>query len=242
MNKADPERVPLAPPGLANPSDWHTPQERQIARQIEAIEDNAQCLLLKHERLLDEREGLVGDLRLAGEDADKGIRRAVWADGDDLVEAVKEILTRLGFKVQDMDAELEPGEAKREDLRLTLDNRPGWEAIVEVKGYKKGIRTKDARQVNEHRLRYAAENNRSPDLTLWIANPHRNMDPSCRPTPEKNVRDTAALINTVHVSAADLYRQWGLVANDSLEATNVIQRLVSSPPGLWEPSASNPAT
>ena len=47
-----------------------------------------------------------------------------------------------------MDAELKE-EAKREDLRLTLEDRPGWEAIVEVKGYKKGTRTKDARQINE---------------------------------------------------------------------------------------------
>ena len=94
----------------------------------------------------------------------------------------------------------------------------------------------------KHRLRYAAEKATNPDLTLWIANPHRNVDPSCRPAPDKNVRDTAALIETVHVSAADLYRQWALVANGSLEASDVVQRLMSSPPGLWEPSASNPAT
>ena len=157
----------------------------------------------------------------------EGLSSAI--DGDGLVEAVKEVLTYLGFEVQDMDAELKE-EAKREDFRLTLEDRPGWEAIVEVKGYKKGTRTKDARQINEHRLRYAAEKATNPDLTLWIANPHRNVDPSCRPAPDKNVRDTAALIETVHVSAADLYRQWALVANGSLEASDVVQRLMSSPP------------
>ena len=241
VHEADPERVPQAPPRLADPSDWYTPDERRLAKRIETVEDQVQGLLIKRKRLLVEREGLVGELLSAGEDADKGIRRAVWADGDDLVEGVKEILASLGFKVQDMDAELKE-EAKREDLRLTLDDHPGWEAIVEVKGYKKGTRTKDARQINEHRLRYAAEKGTNPDLTLWIANPHRDMDPSSRPAPDKNVRDTAALIETVHVSAADLYRQWALVTNNRLEASDVVQRLISSPPGLWELSASTPAT
>ena len=241
VNKEDPERAPHAPPRLAAPSEWYTPKERQVAQQIQTIDDKVQGLLVKRERLLDEREGLVSDLRLIGDDADRGIRRAIWEDGDDLVEGVREILTGLGFKVQNMDAELKE-EAKREDLRLTLDDHPGWEAIVEVKGYKKGTRTKDARQINEHRDRYAAENRRSPDLTLWIANPHRNVDPSSRPAPDKNVRDTAALIKTVYVSAADLYRQWALVASGSLEASDVVQRLRSSPPGLWESSLSVPAT
>ena len=60
-----------------------------------------------------------------------------------------------------MDAELKPNEPKREDLRLTLPNRPGWEGIVEVKGYTDGVKTNDARQIREHRERYIARG-RSP--------------------------------------------------------------------------------
>lgn len=63
------------------------------------------------------------------------------ADGDELVAAVADILSSLWSGVRDMDAERAPGTAKREDLRLTLGGRPGWEAIVEVKGYTKGTKT-----------------------------------------------------------------------------------------------------
>lgn len=236
VHEADPEGIPRAPPLVASPADWYTPEEQQLAAEIEAVEEEAERLLVERERLLDECEALVGELRLAGEKADKGIRRIIWEDGDNLVEAVKEVLTNLGFQMQDMDAGLKQGEAKREDLRLTLEERPGWEAIVEVKGYNKGTRTNDARQIGQFRVRYAAERGKSPDLTLWIANPHRNEDPSSRPAPDNNVRETAETIETVHVSATDLYRQWTLVANGSLEASDVVQQLVASPPGLWKPS------
>ena len=97
-----------------------------------------QGLLIKRKRLLVEREGLVGELLSAGEDADKGIRRAVWADGDDLVEGVEEILASLGFKVQDMDAELKE-EAKREDLRLTLDDHPGGKRSLRSRATKRAL-------------------------------------------------------------------------------------------------------
>ena len=104
------------------------------------------------------------------EEADAGIRRCIWADGDDLVVAVGDILKSLGFVVCHMDAEQEQGKPKREDLRLTLADCPGWEAIAEVKGYTKGTRTNDSRQIREYRERYIKEKKSSPDLTLWIAN------------------------------------------------------------------------
>ena len=98
VHEADPERVPQVPPRLADPSDWYTPDERRLAKRIETVEEQVQGLLIERKRLLVEREGLVGELLSAGEDADKGIRRAVWADGDGLVEAVKEVLTYLGVR------------------------------------------------------------------------------------------------------------------------------------------------
>ena len=88
-----------------------------------------------------ERERIEVDLDAAGEEADAGIRRCIWDDGDNLVASVGDILKGLGFAVRDMDAEQEQGKPKREDLRLTLDDRPEWEAIAEVKGYTKGTRT-----------------------------------------------------------------------------------------------------
>ena len=228
IHETDPERVPQPPPRLSNPGDWHTPQERALAAEVAVIED-------KIERLDDERDRRKTELAAEEERTNKGIRRAVWADGEDLVEAVAEILDDLGFTVHPMDAGLDQGEPKREDLRLTHEDRVGWEAIVEVKGYTGGTRTTDARQIREHRDRYISDRQREPDLTLWVANPHRRADPSFRPTPDGNVKHTAEITGIVHALATDLYMQWLQFASGSLEADQVSQSLTNAAPGLWAP-------
>lgn len=235
VHETDPVRVPQSPPRLKNPSDWYTPEERKLAKRIAAVADEI-------ERLEEEREHLETKLAAEGETADAGKRQALWAHGDNLVEAVNEILTDLAFRVQDMDVGLKQGEPKREDLRLTLGDRPDWEAIVEVDGYTSGTRTNDSRQLREHRDRYVSDKGQVPELTLWIANPYRAMDPSSRPDPDGNVGNAAANIGAVYVLASDLYLQWAHVATGELEASEVVQRLVSADPGLWSPPAPDSGT
>ena len=152
------------------------------------------------------------------------------------------MLTGLGFKVRDMDAELSQDQQKREDLRLTRRDDPKWQAIVEVKGYPSGTRTNDIRQIREHRELYIKEKGRYPDLTVWLANSYRTTDPSSRPAPDQNVKDAAENIGAVHVLSSDLYRQWALVAAGSLDAETVVQSLVNADPGLWTPPAPSSGT
>ena len=193
---------------------------------------------LEFERLTTEREHLQRDLAAEAERADRGIRQALWSDGD-LVTAVKDVLAEFGFTVRNIDAELKQNEPKREDLRLTLQEFPDWEAIVEVKGYPSGTKTNDARQIRQHRERYITEVGRLPDLTIWLSNEYRTMDPSSRPVPDQNVKDAAELIGTVHVLTSDLYRQWSLVSAGSLDRETVIKSLMNAHPGLWTPPASD---
>ena len=174
-----------------------------------------------------------------GEKANRGIRRIIWADGDELVAAAKEIFAEFGFCVEDMDAGLEPGEPRREDLRLTHEGQPNWEALVEVKGYTNGTRTNDSRQIREHRENYIIEKGRRPDLTVWLANPFRERDPSHRPAPDSNVGDVAATIEAVHVLASDLYMHWVYMKTGRLEAQAVVQHLIDAEPGLWTPLATS---
>ena len=136
-----------------------------------------------------------------------------------------------------MDAGLEPNEQKYEDLRLTLPHRPDWEAIVEVKGYTKGTRTNDALQLRKHREHYIVDKGRPPDFTIWLANPFRQIDPSSRPAPVRNVGEAAENIGAVHVLATDLYRLWVLVQTGDLIANDVVQDLVDASTGLWSPKA-----
>ena len=181
------------------------------------------------------REELEVALGAAARQAEQGARRILWLDGDELVVATGQILGDLGFTVRDMDAELEPSQQKREDLRLTRSEETGWEAIVEVKGYANGTRTRDSRQVREQRERYIKEKAKPPDLTLWLCNPYRETDPSSRPTPDQNVHEAAENIGAVHILTTDLYRQWALVAAGELEAEAVVQSLMDAEPGLWTP-------
>ena len=226
-HESDPVRVPNPPPRLGHPADWYTPEEKRLTDRITAATDRIG-------QLDRERERLTAELATAGEQADQGIRRVLWADGDELVNGVTEILTFLGFGVRDMDSELAPGFPKHEDLRLTLDGRGGWEALVEVKGYTRGTKTNDARQIRAHRDHYIQETGRLPDLTLWIANPHRLIpDPSLRPAPDRNVAEVASNVRAVHVLVPDLYRQWARAADGEIQASDVIQQLVSATSGCW---------
>ncbi len=234
VHEIDPQRVPHSPPQLSVPSDWYTPEERALAGQTEANR-------LEVKRLNAEHEQLQAKLEQESEKADKGIRQAIFGDGDDLVAAVSRIFSDLGFGVRDMDADLEPNESRREDLRLTHPNLPGWEAIVEVKGYTNGTRTNGARQVREHRDKYIVENGRPPDLTMWVTNPFRQMDPSSRTRPGSNVEEAARNVEAVHVLSADLYKHWADVKAGDRNEQAVMEELVAASPGLWTPSASNHA-
>ena len=230
IHSTDPVRVPTEPPRLMRPSDWYTPEERRLAEEIAAA-------TLEIERLGDRRTQLQAELAEAGAEADSRIRQAVWGDGDELVTAVVDILTDLGFEVLDMDKTLPETEPKREDLRLTHQDYPDWKAIVEVKGYSRGTRTNDSRQIREHRERYIIEKGRAPSLTLWLANPYRGTDPSSRPPPDRNVGDTAEQIGAVHALASDLYLRWTLVKTGRLDQGAAVQSLIRAEPGLWAPSA-----
>ena len=238
LHGIDQDRVPQRPPRLSNPTDWYTPKEKTLAAQIIGIAEEM-------ERLGADQAQIEAELAAAGEEADAGVRQCIWADGEALVDAVQHILEELGFVVRDMDAEKSEGEPKREDLRLTIPDRAGWEAIAEVKGYLNGTRTSDARQIREHRDHYIAEQGRPPDLTLWIANPYRSIaDPADRPAPDNHVGKSAANIEAVHVSATDLYRLWALVQTGRLGRQEALQHMADSSPGLWslqEPEAEDTA-
>ena len=227
LHRVDHDRVPQQPPRLSDPADWYTPEERALATELAGIAEEIG-------RLEADQARIEAELAVAGEEADAGVRRCIWADGEALVDAVRRILEGLGFVVRDMDAEKVEGEPKREDLRLTLPSRSGWEAIAEVKGYSNGTRTSDTRQIREHRDHYIKEQGHPPDLTLWIANPYRSItDPAERPAPDNHVGESAANIEAVHVSATDLYRLWALVQTGRLGREETLQHLIDSSPGLW---------
>ena len=118
---------------------------------------------------------------------------------------------------------------------MTYPSFDGWEAIAEVKGYPRGTKTSDSRQIREQRERYRDDEGRFPDQTLWIANTHKRMDPSCRPVPGTNVHEAAANIGAVHILATDLYRLWARVEAGDMKPAQAAEQLVRAEAGVWHP-------
>lgn len=233
VHELDRDLVPNPPPRLGDPRDWYTPTEQALSVRIEEIAGQV-------ERLEAEKAGVEAELATESEKADAGVRRAIWSDSNELVAAVTAILTDLGFIVRDMDAEREEGEPRREDLRLTVANRSEWEAIAEIKGYGRGTKANDARQIRVHRERYISDNGRPPDLTLWIANPYRHVPPTSRPAPDSNVVRDADQVGAVYVPATTLYQLWARVAAGDLQRETAVEELLNATPGLWLPENLNP--
>jgi len=201
ISEFDPNRVPEPPSLFSDPSHWYTPEEDAIAGAISEIER-------KSARLERERQRLEEELAREGSRADATVRRTIRENGDELVDAVGKMLEEMGFRVEKMDEAKQPHEAKHEDLRLTLATQPKWEAIIEVKGYTKGTRAKDAQQVRMHRERYNRETGREPNLTIWLVNPWREMEPSDRPSPDKQIDENAKIVGAVCMLTTDLYLLW----------------------------------
>ena len=230
VHQIDPQSVPTPPPRLSNPSDWYTPDQNHVARKI--IETESAI-----EQLKERRTRLDAEMRAAAGRAETGILRALHDDGDDLAEAVEELLAGIGFRVRNMDKEKSPGERNLEDLRLTVPDDDRWEAIAEVKGYTNDTKIRDARQLREYRDLYRDENGRFPDMALWITNPHRRRDPSSRPSPNAAVGDAARIADAVHIQTVDLFPIWRDVAEDRMTSEDAIRLIRSAQPGAWTNSA-----
>ena len=129
----DDVRFPSPPDWRSEPA-WSTTGERVAA---EAVAEAEQALEVAIERGEIEVQSARRALIQARETADTTSRRLLTGTGDELVAAVSDAFTAMGFDVTNTD---EGRREKRDDLRVA-DN--GWIAIVEVKGYSKGGSTSD---------------------------------------------------------------------------------------------------
>ena len=205
VHEHDPVRVPHAPPRFARPEDWYTLDEARLANTIGDVQRQMSEL---HAR----KAALLSELAEVTTAADVSDRLLLTEDGNALVEIVERVLTELGFTVLNMDRQIVHGEPKREDLRVSDVDHPAWACMAEVKGYGRGgVKTNDARQINQHRRRYHIEEARDPDSVWWIVNPHRGSDPSTRAALSVHEVEAATNIDSVMIPTTDLYRLWQAV-------------------------------
>jgi len=150
--------------------EWMVVEEEKIWSQILALERKKQQSMDKIEQQIGE---LSTKLALAKADANKGQRRLITAQDEELVDEVAKTLENIGFDVTRVDKLLNEKEPKREDLRLKhLDKRgEEWNAIVEVRGYERsGGKTADLQRLHRFAGLYQKETGHNPDKRIYIVN------------------------------------------------------------------------
>lgn len=233
INTKSPAVVPNPPARLIAADEWYTPDEQQVAKRI--IETESEI-----ERLRAERDGLTSELRTSLDSPPDGPKRLLTSDGEDLVAATVEVFNQLGFDVRDMDGETENGQPKREDLRVTIQSNDEWIAIVEVKGYGKGAKVGDLRQIRSHRDNFISETHKPPNATWWVMNENRLItDPSLRPPLGADVDDQCRLVETTAIRTTILFRLWREVVAGNVDAAEARLRLTNLEPGAIQDSLAS---
>jgi hypothetical protein len=171
----DSERFP-SPPNWRHRPQWHTDAEGKLWTKLEDARNRHRELLAQAEH---EIEVIEKELDMARWAADTGERRLLTEQGPELVNAVKDCLRSIGFDVTDMDEVTKAGD-RREDLRVATSDKPGWTALVEVRGYKRGAQVNDLQRIGRFRRRYLQETGRDSDRVWYIVNQFLKDDPAGR--------------------------------------------------------------
>lgn len=174
MRTVNPEKYAQIP-GWQQEPRWSTIPELELIQQLEGLAERVEVFNREAEA---DRARFETDLAKARADAEEGLRLLLTSDGDELSNAVRDALLSLGFEVDDMDSKRDE---KLEDLRVRDPDAPGWEALVEVKGYRGAARTSDLQKIGRFRDRYRDEEDRWPDSCWYVVNQMRGQDPRGRP-------------------------------------------------------------
>jgi hypothetical protein len=229
FHEVSPERVPGLPQWWERP-EWATLEQQRTRAVIADLEDERTRLLGE----LDDRlRAARSDVETADANAAAGAGRLLTADGDNLAHGVQAALEALGFEVEDMD-QVHPDKDRREDLRVRDPDRPGWEVIVEVKGYTAGAKVNDLTRLLRWKSRYILDVGREPDALWHVVNAFRRTDPSVRSIPIPNDADLEHLIaeNGVLIDSRHLFQAHRAVESGSADATK-IRGTMCSTAGRW---------
>jgi hypothetical protein len=163
-------------------------------------------------RLAQARTVLLHEIRTADEER----RVLLTGQGDELCEQVAKALEELGFEVEPMDPAWPEGD-KREDLRVRATDHPGWIALVEVRGHRKGAQLADLIKLHSrYRTRYLQDEKALPSATWLIVNHSIDRDPSNRQTALQS-----------HQSDVDAFGQDGAIVIDTVQLFNLSRSVAS---------------
>jgi hypothetical protein len=219
----DPETFPVV--NWAKEAMWRTPSENRIAGKLDELTAQRTAILAD----LDERqEQLEAELVGARRSTDAHERLLLTARSHDLVNAVTNAFSDLGFDVTNMD-EVYPEGDRREDLQVTASDLPNWIALVEVRGYRGGASVGDLIRIERFRTRYVQDHGKAPHAVWYLANQFIEDDPGTRPpilVTNEHELGVFAEGGGLAIDTADLFRLWMAVKHQRLAAEEARSRLL----------------
>ena len=193
---------------------WRTPAEVAALDDLEALATKRESLLAEIARREEQIQATLDDATAA---ADAAERRLLTTKSSELVEAVADALRSLRFDVHDMD-DVHPESQKLEDLRITHPEYPGWEAVVEIKGYGGGAQMNDILKIMRFAQAYEREKDNPPSACWYVVNQLMGRDPTTRPKVlTSNDTEVATFVNEWNAALIDTSHLFQLVTQAQTE-------------------------
>lgn len=178
LHAADPVSFPIVT-SWSDDNRYLTATERAAAAELA----NIAATKARLEQELDERENrTLREQAEAREAAERGPRMLVHAQGEDLVDAVFNVLTKLGFEVMKSDDAAAKGD-KLEDLQIRLTSESEEVGLVEVRAYTGGAQLNDLLRIGRFVERYIGTTGSAPNRRWYIANQFVRSGPADRGKP-----------------------------------------------------------
>ncbi len=231
-SQIDPDAFPTVGDWTAMP-DWMVSEEESLVSEIKAQEQNKIELVGDIDKKIGE---ISSDLAVLKEEVNRGRRRLITHQGDELVDEVAEVFEQIGFDVTRIDDTVGENVPKREDLRLQersqIDN--GWTAIVEVRGYaKSGGTTADLLRLDRFANMYERETGRPPDKRIYVINGQIQLLPSQRQEPLASATEDIGIFaesDGLIISTLDLFRALKSTTPDGLPT---LMQSIKQNKGRW---------
>jgi hypothetical protein len=230
--KLDPDRFP----GFGDWTksvEWMTKEEEDLSHHISELERNMIDAINQYKDRIGE---LSNEFSLLAISVNTGRRRLLTAQGNELVDEVIKVFLELGFDVKNVDDILSPESPKREDLRLTDPEFEDWEAIVEVRGYRRSAgKTSDLSRMARFANLFNKEKKKYPDNRIYVINGQIELLPSQRQEPLESATEDIDIFGEqdgIVISTIDLFK----IAK-RIEEFNIVdlKKSIRETKGRWKP-------
>ncbi len=212
---------------------WMTSQQLDLQNQLTQLENNKQDAINECDRKISDLDSLIMESDINTNNKE---RRLITAQGDDLVDEVKNCFQKIGFTTEDVDKKLKKTDLKREDLRLSDPDDQDWNAIVEIRGYTRSSgKTSDLLRLNRFSDMFHQEFNKYPDLRIYVVNGEIELQPNHRNKPlfsaEEDVKIFASSDGLV-IWTLDLF---GCIYSSKEETLSKLKNKIKQSTGYFSP-------